>query len=241
MTGPATPAPSTVTLPGVGPVRRSVVIVGVIALGVLAYVIYKKRTASAAAAVTGVNTTTGTAALPDTGYVNPAPTSPSSGPIDQSTPGVITSNDQWSQTAIQDLTANGWNAQFAATTIGRYISGQQLSQEEADAVRAAYGLAGYPPTMVALVTAPTGSSGSGTGTTGGTPGGTTTVTVNEGDHVSPLLTNGVTVAQLQALNPGLNIAQANGNGYISPSNPDTGNSVPVFNVVHPTTITVPTP
>lgn len=67
-------------------------------------------------------------------------------------------------------------------------------------------------------------------------GPTSFITVQEGNHVDPILAQvrsyqpGFSLADLEALNPDVSVSWANQYGYISPSNPNTGGAVPVFNV-----------
>lgn len=61
-------------------------------------------------------------------------------------------------------------------------------------------------------------------------GGITTISVPEGGHVEDVLKGypGLGQEELVALNPGLEFALANVNGYVSATNPNTGNAIPVF-------------
>lgn len=141
----------TTNVPGVGPVKRQWLFVGAAVVAVIVgYAYYKRRNRSGPSTV--YDPATGTPAADLGGYQNPAPTSPPSGVVDD--PNVISNNDEWSRVAVDRLVSAGWNAQYAATVIGKYLAGQQLTTEEADLIRAAYALAGYPPQMIAIVTAP---------------------------------------------------------------------------------------
>lgn len=147
------PTPATVTLPAVGTVQRRWVVVGGVAVaGAVAYAYMKRR--KRGTTVTGYETTTGTPALPSDGYQNPAPTSPPSGTVvDGDTP-EITSNGQWSAAAVDALAAIGMEPGYVARILGRYLDEQQLTAVEADVVRQAYAMVGYPPHMVALKVIP---------------------------------------------------------------------------------------
>lgn len=220
-----------VNVPAVGPVQRRWVIWGGLAVLALVGYAYWQRSRQSG---TMIDPSTGTMDAGDGGYQNPAPTSPPSGLVDD--PNVISSNDEWARRAVDALTSIGFNAQYAATTIGRYLSGQELSPEEADVVRTAFALVGEPPNQLALVVrqqpnGPTPSSG------------TESRAVSEGNRVSDVVASvrsyrpTYSEAELLQANPGASVARANANGYISASNPDKGDSYWVFsanqNVVVP--------
>lgn len=79
------------------------------------------------------------------------------------------------------------------------------------------------------------------------PATTSYVTVQEGNQVDPILAQiraykpNFTLSDLEALNPEIRVAWANGNGYISPSNPDRGGAVPIFNVGTSAQVKLPAP
>jgi hypothetical protein len=124
---------------------------------VVGYAYYKRSRTPA----TLIDPSTGTANLGTGGYQNPAPTSPRSGPIDD--PDVVSNNAEWARGAIDALEGAGFNRQFAATTIGKYLAGQPLDENELDLVRAAFALAGNPPNYLTPVSQPS------TGTPAPTP------------------------------------------------------------------------
>ena len=73
---------------------------------------------------------------------------------------------------------------------------------------------------------------------------TTSVTVQEGNHVDPLLSlvrayqPSFALSDLQALNPGITIGWANGSGYTSPTTPG---AIPIFNVGTSAQVKIPAP
>lgn len=58
----------------------------------------------------------------------------------------ITTNSQWSQYAIEQLSlGDRWTNSDIAAAVGNYLTGQPLSDEQQVIVRAAIAVAGYPP------------------------------------------------------------------------------------------------
>jgi hypothetical protein len=142
----------TVTLPVFGTVQRRWVYVAAASVAVLVGYAYWSRARGGAASSSGggagYDPALGSVSYPSS-YVNPVPDAPPSGEVvvDQA---VIRSDAQWSLVAIDRLSAADVNPLFAATTIGKYLAGMELSAQEADTVRAAWALAGYPPSGVPL-------------------------------------------------------------------------------------------
>jgi hypothetical protein len=135
-------APATVTLPVLGTVQRRWVFVGGAAVAVVvgyAYLARRRRQADVTYdPATGTPTSGGT-------YVNPNPGADgSSGPID-STPDSIDTNDAWTRVVLTDLVGLGWDPQFAALALGKYLAGTPVTPEELQVIRTAWGLRGRPP------------------------------------------------------------------------------------------------
>jgi hypothetical protein len=78
------------------------------------------------------------------GYQNPVPNGPESG-VEVEIPQIIDTNDEWGTAAVERLRDAGWDTQFAAVAVGKYLAGVALTSLEADAVRAAWGMLGKPP------------------------------------------------------------------------------------------------
>lgn len=133
----------TVNVPVVGTVQRRWVIVGVAVVAGIVGFAYWSRSRSGPGGGVLYDPTTGSVVGPP-GYVNPVPDGPESDPVvvDDS---VIRTPDQWAAVATQRLIDTGWEAQFAATAIGKYLAGDGLAPEEIRAVRAAQALAGLCP------------------------------------------------------------------------------------------------
>lgn len=62
-----------------------------------------------------------------------------------SDPGQITTNDQWSRYAIEQLGSDRWTNSEVAEALGNYLTGQPLTDAQQSIVRAAIGVAGHPP------------------------------------------------------------------------------------------------
>lgn len=157
---------STVDIAG-KPVSKPIVIGGVAVAGLLVvYLVYKHHKASAAAAATpAVDTTTGTLTAGDTGFSNPVPGAVGSSTVDTSGGTVPTTNDQWVQKVLGDFANQGsiYDPLYASQTLGAYLAGVPLTQDQAVLVRTAWGLEGKPPQGdIPIVLTTTGST---TGTT----------------------------------------------------------------------------
>jgi len=86
-------------------------------------------------------------------------------------PGATTTDAQWTQAAIQQLEADGYNAQDVVAALGAYLNGGALTSLQQQIVQSAIAVEGYPP-----VAPPAGNPTP--GTTGGgqtNPGGSATV------------------------------------------------------------------
>ena len=131
-----------VSVPGAGRIpRRTVFVVGGIAVALGVFLVYRHRRAQLAAQPT-VDTATGSTLNADGTYQNPAPVVHQS-TIDTTGGAVPTSNDQWAQKAIGLMPQ--WDPVFVQTALGKFLAGQPLTSDEANAVRVAEALAGPPP------------------------------------------------------------------------------------------------
>lgn len=139
---PSAPSGPTVRVPGIGPVRRQWLVVGGAAVVVIVGGAYWMRRRNAGEP--GYDPATGSVTGPD-GYVNPVPGAEGGSDPVSDDPQLITNNAQWGSAAIARLVEAGWDAQYASTTIGKYLSGVSLTGDEANAVRAAIAFLGWPP------------------------------------------------------------------------------------------------
>jgi hypothetical protein len=160
----------TTTLPGVGTVKKGYVAVGVaLTAGIVGYAWYR-RTQGADA--TGgdlsyfADTRTGSE-LPTDTYTNPAPNADGvsgTGIGGDSVWHAPNTDPEWSQAAIEAL--SWYEPGFVSAIVGKYLSRQPLSAQEANVVREAWAQIGHPPGNQLIVTS---STGTGTGTGTGTP------------------------------------------------------------------------
>lgn len=134
----------TVTLPVFGTVQRRWVIVAAATVAAIVGYAYWSRSRGGPGGGVLYDPATGSVTGPG-GYVNPAPHSPDSGEPVVVDDTVIRTADQWGAAAVAALTQAGWDAQFAATAIGKYLGGDRLAPTEVAAVRAAQALVGLCP------------------------------------------------------------------------------------------------
>ena len=69
-----------------------------------------------------------------------------------------TTNAQWSEAAVSALTAQGYNGMQVLAALGLYLTGGQLSADQASIVQAAIAAEGYPPNPPSggIITSPPG-------------------------------------------------------------------------------------
>lgn len=161
----------TVKLPAIGEVPTKYAYAGVaIVVGIVGYAYFKRRQSGSAAATaapdpnsidpaTGLTYAQEQAAgsvgtLGSTGYSNPNPNA--SGYSTVSGTSTITTNMDWSAAVSNALGNLGYDPTFIASTIGKYLSSQPLTADEAALIRVAWAYEGKPPSgPTNIVTAPT--------------------------------------------------------------------------------------
>jgi hypothetical protein len=154
-----------VTLPVVGTQKRRTVLIGAAAATVVvivAYVMYARR--GPARTTVAADPATGTLSGATT-YANPAPRVTAS-TIDTTNGQAITTDDQWALAVTQLLVDAGWDRQYVVTTLGAYLAGSPLDNNQAQLIQSAWALKGRPPSNRNIVIA----QGSGS-----TPGATQTL------------------------------------------------------------------
>jgi hypothetical protein len=184
--------PSTVKLPILGNVNKGTAAgIGIGGITLAGYMIYrqsKKSKQAAAAAATAANAANaasgygygasgygyGQLPSPYDGYGYGATGASGGFPAGYYGYGVAepqafanTTNAQWTQAAIAQLTGDGYNAQTLADALGAYTEGLQVTTAQDPMVQAAIGVEGYPPVPGANGYPPSinvqGTGGGGTG------------------------------------------------------------------------------
>jgi len=210
---------ATIDVPAAGPIKKTWVYAGLAGVAlIVGYAYWKRRNSEQAAPVeppiedyTG-GVQTGSSGSTTAGLNMSYESGPTSG--DPST------NAEWTQRAVDALANVGFDPQFAALTLGKFLASQPLNSQEADLVRTAQGLVGRPPVgdiRVILIgtnntPAPGGSSGPST-------------------VPAPLHTNlydwssgqGITLTILRALNPWLDTQH-----YITWTGPEGSSKIPTL-------------
>jgi hypothetical protein len=158
----------TIQVPGVGNVERKYVIGGGITVAAVAGYFWIRRNRTplgASPADPTVDPLTGlpytTENQPQTGFVNPNPVQST---IDL-TGDQITTNAQWAAVVTDKLGNLGFDGNYLASVLGKYLGGQGLTLEEAATIRAAWAYVGKPPQGPDTIKLTTDGS---------TPGATTT-------------------------------------------------------------------
>lgn len=168
-------------VPKVGPVDKKYLWAGgALVAGIVFYAYWKDRRAAS-----------GTTTAPDPNAIDPAtglPYSAETGATAASGVGsvanasgygtgpatvAITTDQQWAQAVEQDPGLSTFDPNFLSTTLGKYLSGQALTNDEATLVRTAWAFQGQPPGREPIKLVTTGSTPGGgtTGTPPATPSG----------------------------------------------------------------------
>lgn len=157
---PPAKSSGTVKVPGIGPTSKRTIYYGAAAVAVIVVGAYLYKARKSSGTVVATDPATGTA----TGgaYVNPAPSRTVDATIGD--PGLITTDDQWSNAVAPMLISADWDAQYVYLTLGKYLAGVELTSDEAALIRAAWGMKGHPPSNRGILLA----------TSTSTPGNTTT-------------------------------------------------------------------
>jgi hypothetical protein len=145
--------------------RRRILIISVAAVVVIVgYAYLRNRTRASRAAATTVDETTGTAGA-DVPYLNPAPVTTRDATVDTTGGQGLISNDGWYRQVLADMAESElFEPGFAASALGKYLNGVGLTGDEANVVRVAIGLRGYPPQGNLTIQLVSGASTPGSGT-----------------------------------------------------------------------------
>jgi len=163
----------TIKLPGIGPVKKVYVFVGVGAVGVLtAYIMWRRQQAAAAADATPADASLGDGlTTPDGGDVYQGANAGGAPTADPDITPMPTTNVEWTQQVLDYF--NWLEPTFVSSTIGKYLSRVPLSADEADFVRQAWAARGKPPEGPANFTLTTDGNTTGSTTMPSVPAGLT--------------------------------------------------------------------
>lgn len=161
----------TVKLPGIGPVKKVYVYVGVGAVGVLAaYIMWRRQQAAAAADTTPADADLGTGlTTPDGGDVYQGATAGGAPTADPDITPMPSTNVEWTQQVLDYF--NWLEPGFVSSTVGKYLARVPLSADEADFVRQAWAARGKPPEGPSNFTLTTDGNTSGSTTMPSVPAG----------------------------------------------------------------------
>lgn len=177
----------TVKLPGIGPVKKVYVYVGIGAVGIgAAYWMWSRQ--KAAEDVTPTDADLGDGLTTDPGsdvYTNPNATGTT---WDDTILAAPKTNAEWTTRALDYF--NWLEPSFVSSTIGKYLARVSLSSEEADLVRQIWAVQGKPPEGPATFTLTT---------TGNTPGSTTDLAPPAGVLIGPIGSTWITVKWTNAV------------------------------------------
>jgi hypothetical protein len=124
--------------------RKVVLFAAAGAAGIVAYAWWRNRSAVPAGPAVDAGNVDPATGLP----YSPAPTNSvesGGGAVDTGVPTPITDNPSWTQAALTQLANVGYDALFAAQTLGKYLARKPLSSAEQELVQTTLGLVGPPP------------------------------------------------------------------------------------------------
>jgi hypothetical protein len=167
----------TVKLPGIGPVKKVYVYVGLGTAGVLAaYLMWRRQQAADTADATPADADLGTGlTTPDGGDVYGGATAGGSPTADPDITPMPTTNVEWTQQVIDYF--NWLEPGFVSSTVGKYLARVPLSADEADFIRQAWAARGKPPEGPSNFTLTTDGNTTGSTTMPSVPAGLTVGTV----------------------------------------------------------------
>lgn len=162
-----------VKLPGIGPVKKTYLFVGVGAVGILAaYIVWRRQQAASAAAEVPADASLGDGLTTPAGSdVYQGATAGGAPTADPNITPMPTTNIEWTQ---QVLDYFSWlEPGFVTSTVGKYLARVPLSTDEADFVRQAWAARGKPPEGPTTFTLTTDGNTTGSTTMPSVPAGLT--------------------------------------------------------------------
>jgi len=157
----------TVDVPQIGKVDRKWLYAGgAVVAGIVGYAYWARSRSRSVFDPNAIDPMTGlpySASMSTGPYVNPNPRASGSDTVDNQS-GQILTNQQWSAAVTESLINVGYDAGFVASVLGKYLSKQPLTSDEANMVRVAWAYQGKPPEGPDTIVMQTGG-----GSTPGTP------------------------------------------------------------------------
>lgn len=152
----------TVKLPQIGKVDKKYVYAGIaVVIGIAGYAYWKRNAGTSDEGGIDPNAIDPLTGLPYSSsigggggsYVNPAPTTTE--PIIDLTGDTIKTNQEWAVAVTTKLGEIGYESGYVAIILGKYLSSQQVTKEEAELIRTAWAYFGHPPEDRQIILVPT--------------------------------------------------------------------------------------
>jgi hypothetical protein len=144
-----------VSLPGIGPVDKKWVYVGGAITATIVGIAWWRHLRGGAAASPVADPATGSTGA-DAGFSNPVKVGPSSGAAES--PSAPASDQEWTQRVLADFRNLGQDSDGVLAVLGKYLSHQALTSDEAAIVRQAWAFEGRPPGNQEIILATGGST-----------------------------------------------------------------------------------
>jgi hypothetical protein len=202
----------TMKLPGIGPVKKVYVYVGMGAVGVLAaYIMWRRQQSAAAADAIPADASLGDGlTTPDGGDVYQGATAGGAPTADPDITPMPTTNVEWTQQVLDYF--NWLEPGFVSSTVGKFLARVPLSADEADFIRQAWAARGKPPEGPPNFTLTTDGNAPGTTTMPSVPAGLT-VTSATATAIALDWTDSADAKSYQVLRGGAQVGTPSGSSY----------------------------
>jgi hypothetical protein len=202
----------TVKLPGVGPVKKVYLYVGIGAVGVLAaYLMWRRQQDAAAADEVPADADLGTGlTTPDGGDVYQGANAGGAPTADPDITPMPSTNVEWTQQVLDYF--NWLEPGFVSSTVGKYLARVPLSADEADFIRQAWAARGKPPEGPTNFTLTTDGNTTGSTTTPSVPAGLT-VTSATATAIALDWTDSADAKSYQVMRGGVQVGTPSGSSY----------------------------
>lgn len=202
----------TVKLPGVGPVKKVYIYVGVGAVGVLAaYLMWRRQQDAATADAVPADASLGDGlTTPDGGDVYQGATAGGAPTADPDITPMPTTNVEWTQQVLDYF--NWQEPGFVSSTVGKYLARVPLSADEGDFIRQAWAARGKPPEGPSNFTLTTDGNTTGSTTMPSVPAG---LTVTSATATAIVLdwTDSADAKSYQVMRNGVQVGTPTGSSY----------------------------